>query len=177
MFYLQSKQGLKVNHLQFYHNSSLYHLSNLGGNDMITVNLEKYYHLVGLYHLVSLRGVVKKAVGLGGWHWLVLTNGDEVKLQRNALSVIEVPREEEIYDCGDVSFSGSDLGSRNTPRRALDDMSFHPSKEQLVEAVERHFLSQDSAPSLMFLKIQLIHFGSSGPPARLLRHCRICYRF
>ncbi|XP_077243052.1 uncharacterized protein LOC143883592 isoform X4 [Tasmannia lanceolata] len=92
--------------------------------------------------LVGLRGVVQKAVGLGGWHWLVLTNGDEVKLQRNALSVIEVPREEEIYDCGDVSFSGSDLGSRNTPRRALDDMSFHPSKEQLVEAVERHFLSQ-----------------------------------
>ncbi|XP_077213246.1 cytochrome P450 monooxygenase 76AD131-like isoform X2 [Tasmannia lanceolata] len=93
--------------------------------------------------LVGLRGVVEKAVGLGSWHWLVLTNGDEVKLQRNALSVIEVPREEEIYDCGDVSFSGSDLGSRNTPRRALDDMSFHPSKEQLVEAVERHFLSQD----------------------------------
>ncbi|XP_077237022.1 uncharacterized protein LOC143878643 [Tasmannia lanceolata] len=94
---------------------------------------------------------------------MVLTNGDEVKLQRNALSVIEVPREEEIYDCGDVSLSGSDLGSRNTPRRAptvdlrkletaalwrywrhfkLDDISFHPSKEQLVEAVERHFLSQ-----------------------------------
>ncbi|XP_077243049.1 uncharacterized protein LOC143883592 isoform X2 [Tasmannia lanceolata] len=119
--------------------------------------------------LVGLRGVVQKAVGLGGWHWLVLTNGDEVKLQRNALSVIEVPREEEIYDCGDVSFSGSDLGSRNTPRRALtvdlkkletaalwrywrhfklDDMSFHPSKEQLVEAVERHFLSQNRVTSL-----------------------------
>jgi len=41
--------------------------------------------------LVGLRGVVKKAVGLGGWHWLVLTNGEEVKLQRNALSVIEPP--------------------------------------------------------------------------------------
>ncbi|RID56101.1 hypothetical protein BRARA_G03324 [Brassica rapa] len=41
--------------------------------------------------LVGLQGVVKKAVGLGGWHWLVLTNGIEVKLQRNALSVIEAP--------------------------------------------------------------------------------------
>ncbi|KMZ58220.1 hypothetical protein ZOSMA_79G00640 [Zostera marina] len=39
--------------------------------------------------LVGLQGVVKKAVGLGGWHWLVRTNGIEVKLQRNALSVIE----------------------------------------------------------------------------------------
>lgn len=41
--------------------------------------------------LVGLQGVVKKAVGLGGWHWLVLTNGLEVKLQRNALSVLEPP--------------------------------------------------------------------------------------
>ncbi|XP_010543086.1 PREDICTED: uncharacterized protein LOC104816111 [Tarenaya hassleriana] len=41
--------------------------------------------------LVGLQGVVKKAVGLGGWHWLVLTNGIEVKLQRNALSVLEPP--------------------------------------------------------------------------------------
>ncbi|KFK41945.1 hypothetical protein AALP_AA2G192500 [Arabis alpina] len=41
--------------------------------------------------LVGLQGVVKKAVGLGGWHWLVLTNGIEVKLQRNALSVLEAP--------------------------------------------------------------------------------------
>ncbi|KAI4321003.1 hypothetical protein MLD38_034427 [Melastoma candidum] len=32
--------------------------------------------------LVGLQGVVKKAVGLGGWHWLVLANGIEVKLQR-----------------------------------------------------------------------------------------------
>ncbi|GER47921.1 histone deacetylase complex subunit SAP30 homolog [Striga asiatica] len=48
--------------------------------------------------LVGLRGVVKKAVGLGGWHWLVLTNGIEVKLQRNALSVIEAPTGNEDDD-------------------------------------------------------------------------------
>lgn len=41
--------------------------------------------------LVGLEGYVKKAVGLGGWHWLVLSNGKEVKLQRNALSVLEAP--------------------------------------------------------------------------------------
>lgn len=91
--------------------------------------------------LVGLQGVVTKAVGLGGWHWLVkfygilvgnglhywqchvfptlksfsecfsqpcsvcvqmLTNGDEVKLQRNALSVIERPsgHEETVGDDG-----------------------------------------------------------------------------
>ncbi|KAK9284617.1 hypothetical protein L1049_023793 [Liquidambar formosana] len=48
--------------------------------------------------LVGLQGVVKKAVGLGGWHWLVLTNGIEVKLQRNALSVIEAPNGQEDDD-------------------------------------------------------------------------------
>lgn len=52
--------------------------------------------------LVGLQGVVTKAVGLGGWHWLMLTNGDEVKLQRNALSVIERPsgHEETVGDDG-----------------------------------------------------------------------------
>ncbi|CAI0425481.1 unnamed protein product [Linum tenue] len=48
--------------------------------------------------LVGLEGVVKKAVGLGGWHWLVLTNGIEVKLQRNALSVLEPPTGNEDDD-------------------------------------------------------------------------------
>lgn len=61
--------------------------------------------------LVGLQGVVKKAVGLGGWHWLVLKNGVEVKLQRNALSVLEPPtgnEEDEDYDF-DNSSSGSDI--------------------------------------------------------------------
>ncbi|XP_042443360.1 uncharacterized protein LOC122028581 isoform X1 [Zingiber officinale] len=48
--------------------------------------------------LVGLQGVVKKAVGLGGWHWLVLKNGVEVKLQRNALSVLETPTGDEDED-------------------------------------------------------------------------------
>ena len=41
--------------------------------------------------LVGLKGVVKKAVGLGGWHWLQLENGVEARLQRNALTVLEAP--------------------------------------------------------------------------------------
>ncbi|CAI9772686.1 unnamed protein product [Fraxinus pennsylvanica] len=61
--------------------------------------------------LVGLQGVVKKAVGLGGWHWLVLKNGVEVKLQRNALSVLEHPtgnEDDDDYDFEDSS-SGSDI--------------------------------------------------------------------
>ncbi|KAJ7558723.1 hypothetical protein O6H91_04G053000 [Diphasiastrum complanatum] len=57
--------------------------------------------------LVGLHGVVKKAVGLGGWHWLVLTNGDEVKLQRNALSVLETPTGDEEDDDIDIPFSSA----------------------------------------------------------------------
>ncbi|PWA62730.1 hypothetical protein CTI12_AA237790 [Artemisia annua] len=44
---------------------------------------------------VGLQGVVKTSGGIGGWHWLVLSNGMEIKLQRNALSVIEAPTGDE----------------------------------------------------------------------------------
>ncbi|KAL8170670.1 hypothetical protein V2J09_022474 [Rumex salicifolius] len=59
--------------------------------------------------LVGLQGVVKKAVGLGGWHWLVLKNGIEVKLQRNALSVLEPPTGNEEDDELDNSSSSSEV--------------------------------------------------------------------
>ncbi|KAK6947804.1 Histone deacetylase complex subunit SAP30, Sin3 binding domain [Dillenia turbinata] len=158
--------------------------------------------------LVGLQGVVKKAVGLGGWHWLVLKNGVEVKLQRNALSVLEHAtgneddEDHEFY----LSSSGSDICERdndfssniefqkmNKPRvrhtrpwapsassklsnrgiykevqssiriphmRAnigklgsnslwrycrrfnLGTINANPSREQLVNAVQRHFVSQ-----------------------------------
>ncbi|XP_073055626.1 uncharacterized protein [Primulina eburnea] len=68
--------------------------------------------------LVGLQGVVKKAVGLGGWHWLVLKNGVEVKLQRNALSVLEPPtgnEDDDDYDFDDSS-SCSDIGEKDHHR-------------------------------------------------------------
>ncbi|KAL8166066.1 hypothetical protein V2J09_007565 [Rumex salicifolius] len=145
--------------------------------------------------LVGLEGVVKKAVGLGGWHWLVLTNGIEVKLQRNALSVIEPPTGNEDDD--DFEFenascdtqksqrsrnrmqksSGSSQktmsrsfssdsqskGSISTPHGSMKvdlsklemtalrrywrhfnlvDSVPNPSKEELIDVVQRHFMSQ-----------------------------------
>ncbi|XP_077233583.1 uncharacterized protein LOC143875886 isoform X2 [Tasmannia lanceolata] len=69
--------------------------------------------------LVGLQGVVKKAVGLGGWHWLVLTNGIEVKLQRNALSVIEAPtghEEDDDLECENMQWNVSDLASDDTQK-------------------------------------------------------------
>ncbi|WCJ35291.1 hypothetical protein M5689_016555 [Euphorbia peplus] len=154
--------------------------------------------------LVGLQGVVKKAVGLGGWHWLVLTNGIEVKLQRNALSVLEAPtgnEEDDDLEFDNVQWNVSDLASDDTqkshrsrhkthkstgsshktmsrslscdsqskssistPRGAtakvdlsklemaalwrywrhfnLVDAMPNPSKEQLVDVVQRHFMSQ-----------------------------------
>ncbi|KAJ6808393.1 uncharacterized protein M6B38_166795 [Iris pallida] len=154
--------------------------------------------------LVGLQGVVKKAVGLGGWHWLVLTNGIEVKLQRNALSVIEAPtgleEDGDDVECENMQWNRSDMASsdiqspkphrsRNRPHRLsgyksfsrsqscdsqpkgsfsssqgatrvdlsklettalwrywrhfnLVDSSPNPSKEQLIDAVQRHFMSQ-----------------------------------
>ncbi|KAF9620249.1 hypothetical protein IFM89_010984 [Coptis chinensis] len=152
--------------------------------------------------LVGLQGVVKKAVGLGGWHWLVLTNGIEVKLQRNALSVIEAPtglEDDDDLECESMQWSVLDTASddtqksqrpRNRPRKAVGSahktinrsLSCHsqskssistrnatkvdlrklettalrrywrhfklvddipnPSKEQLIDIVQRHFMSQ-----------------------------------
>uniref|UniRef100_A0A1D1Z862 Histone deacetylase complex subunit SAP30L n=1 Tax=Anthurium amnicola TaxID=1678845 RepID=A0A1D1Z862_9ARAE len=115
--------------------------------------------------LVGLQGVVKKSVGLGGWHWLVLTNGVEVKLQRNALSVIEAPVREEQHECVQGPLSGaSHFGSAKQPQGKLtvdirklgavslwrywrhyklEGKNFRPSsKEQLIEVVQRHFVSQ-----------------------------------
>ena len=45
--------------------------------------------------LVGLNATVKKSVNLGGWHWLLLENGKEVRLQKNALEVISLPTGEE----------------------------------------------------------------------------------
>ncbi|KAK1300480.1 hypothetical protein QJS10_CPB13g00557 [Acorus calamus] len=153
--------------------------------------------------LVGLHGVVKKAVGLGGWHWLVLTNGIEVKLQRNALSVIEAPtgnEEDNDMDCDNMQWNGSDMASEETqkshrprhrshrtngssnkslsqsyscesqskgsvsPVRSVTKVDLsklettalwrywrhfnlvgaspNPSKEQLIDVVQRHFMSQ-----------------------------------
>uniref|UniRef100_A0A1J3F3I8 Histone deacetylase complex subunit SAP30 Sin3 binding domain-containing protein n=3 Tax=Noccaea caerulescens TaxID=107243 RepID=A0A1J3F3I8_NOCCA len=155
--------------------------------------------------LVGLQGVVKKAVGLGGWHWLVLTNGIEVKLQRNALSVIEAPTGNEEDNDLEVEHTQwnnpSDMTSEDTlkPRKSkqrghrsarlsqktmcralscdshsksssltprgnmkvdlstldipallrywrhfnLGDPLPNPSKEQLLDVVQRHFMSQE----------------------------------
>ncbi|XP_008787416.2 uncharacterized protein LOC103705475 [Phoenix dactylifera] len=74
--------------------------------------------------LVGLQGVVKKAVGLGGWHWLVLKNGVEVKLQRNALSVLEAPTgneedDDEIY-CNNSICSSSDMGEKDVDYSSIE---------------------------------------------------------
>ncbi|KAI3828814.1 hypothetical protein L1987_02924 [Smallanthus sonchifolius] len=82
--------------------------------------------------LVGLQGIVKKAVGLGGWHWLVLKNGVEVKLQRNALSVLEPPTGHE--EDGDFEFDnsscGSDVGEKDNIFSAAMEFS-KPSKPRV----------------------------------------------
>lgn len=85
--------------------------------------------------LVGLHGVVTKAVGLGGWHWLVLTNGDEVKLQRNALSVVEGPTGHEKDDDNDDNPFSSETSQENNfptnsfrvqPRKPTSPVSSNP---------------------------------------------------
>ncbi|CAN8234710.1 unnamed protein product [Cochlearia groenlandica] len=155
--------------------------------------------------LVGLQGVVQKAVGLGGWHWLVLTNGIEVKLQRNALSVLEAPTGNEedndieiehtqwnpsdmtsedtlkphkskqrgyrsarlsnktmckAVSCGDSHAKSSSFALRENNKVDLSKLDMpallrywrhfnlvealpNPTKEQLIDIVQRHFMSQE----------------------------------
>eukprot|EP00898_Chlorokybus_atmophyticus_P008212 jgi/Chlat1/8392/Chrsp80S07826 len=59
---------------------------------------------------IGLHGTVTKSVGPGGWHWLVLSNGEEVRLQRNALTINELPPEE-----------GDDADSNSSPTSQVTD--------------------------------------------------------
>ncbi|XP_071712620.1 uncharacterized protein [Rutidosis leptorrhynchoides] len=98
--------------------------------------------------LVGLQGVVKKAVGLGGWHWLVLTNGIEVKLQRNALSVIEAPTGNEEDD--DLEFENghwnvSDPASDDTQKSQRSKHRPHKLNGSTHKTINRS-LSCDSQP-------------------------------
>ncbi|KAH9758570.1 SAP30 Sin3 bdg domain-containing protein [Citrus sinensis] len=121
--------------------------------------------------LVGLQGVVKKAVGLGGWHWLsfllgrdifdlfhvvntclsdsgpnVLTNGIEVKLQRNALSVIEAPtgnEEDDDLEFDNVPWNISDLASDDTQKSHRSKLRTHKSTGSSHKTTSRS-LSCDS---------------------------------
>ncbi|CAN8292436.1 unnamed protein product [Cochlearia groenlandica] len=83
--------------------------------------------------LVGLHGVVQKAVGLGGWHWLVLTNGIEVKLQRNALSVIEAPtgnEQEEEEEEEDDALDSENTHMNSFDMRSEETVKPHKSKQR-----------------------------------------------
>ncbi|XP_024031504.1 uncharacterized protein LOC21406995 [Morus notabilis] len=114
--------------------------------------------------LVGLQGVVKKAVGLGGWHWLVLKNGVEVKLQRNALSVLEHPtgNEEDDFDY-DNSSTSSEIGDKDND--FCSSTEFHKHSRPRVRHVKSSILST-SAKSINrgggYKEVQSIHTSRSN---------------
>ncbi|XP_022997311.1 uncharacterized protein LOC111492260 isoform X1 [Cucurbita maxima] len=97
--------------------------------------------------LVGLQGVVKKAVGLGGWHWLVLTNGIEVKLQRNALSVIEAPtsnEEDDDLEFENLQWNGIDMASDDAQKPHKSRHRLHKSSGSSSHKTMSRSLSCDS---------------------------------
>ncbi|URE04830.1 hypothetical protein MUK42_19998 [Musa troglodytarum] len=120
--------------------------------------------------LVGLQGVVKKAVGLGGWHWLVLKNGVEVKLQRNALSVLEAPTgnedDDNNIDCDNSFCSSSDVGYKDIAYCELSRLANYEQRVNLAKLgtptlwrYGRHFnlVNISANPT----KVQLIHVVQS----------------
>lgn len=96
--------------------------------------------------LLGLQGVVKKAVGLGGWHWLVLKNGVEVKLQRNALSVLEHPtgNKNDDHDLDNSSCS-SDMGEKDNDLSS--SIVFHKISKQRVRQIRPWAPSSSAKPT------------------------------
>ncbi|GAB2302032.1 hypothetical protein Dimus_036446 [Dionaea muscipula] len=131
--------------------------------------------------LVGLQGIVKKAVGLGGWHWLVLKNGVEVKLQRNALSVLEPPtgnEEDDDFDFDNSSCS-SDMGEKDND--FTSGMEFHKMPKPRARPTKPWVPSSSTKPSsrgcykespssvhIPSTKVNLAKLGSSS----LWRYCR-----
>ncbi|XP_074574781.1 uncharacterized protein LOC141831272 [Curcuma longa] len=102
--------------------------------------------------LVGLHGVVKKAVGLGGWHWLVLTNGIEVKLQRNALSVIEAPtgQEDDDDEFNNMKWNDSDMACDSTQSPKIQRSRYKNPKGSSSKSLSRsHSCDSHSKGSVM----------------------------
>ncbi|CAI9759386.1 unnamed protein product [Fraxinus pennsylvanica] len=117
--------------------------------------------------LVGLQGVVKKAVGLGGWHWLVLKNGVEVKLQRNALSVLEHPtgnEEDDDYDFEDSS-SGSDICPKDNHRFSTGFQFGKLSKPRI--RYSRPWSPTASAKSINRISCREVQSKCQSPPPRV----------
>ncbi|XP_010553524.1 PREDICTED: uncharacterized protein LOC104823590 isoform X2 [Tarenaya hassleriana] len=131
--------------------------------------------------LVGLQGVVKKAVGLGGWHWLVLKNGIEVKLQRNALSVLEHPTGNKLDDDDDDDIdmfsSGSDHGEKEHRDfrfefHRLGRPRIRQPKPWLSSSVSRSSRSSyRDVHSILHPNPCRVNFGKLGTSA-LRRYCR-----
>ncbi|GFS46516.1 hypothetical protein Acr_00g0102750 [Actinidia rufa] len=113
--------------------------------------------------LVGLQGVVKKAVGLGGWHWLLLLatrkttiwnlknvhwNGSDLasddtqKSHRSRHRIHKSSGSSHKTMSRSLSWDSQSKGSISTPRGSTVDAIPNPSKEQLVDVVQRHFMSQ-----------------------------------
>ncbi|KAK9811784.1 hypothetical protein WJX72_009914 [[Myrmecia] bisecta] len=96
--------------------------------------------------LIGVKGVVKKATGLGGWHWLVLDTGESVRLQRNALSVLEAPQgnESEFSDSDNeaANNNNSDLLPRVRARRPPRPVAHSPDLPQQRRSSTRQTITQ-----------------------------------
>lgn len=151
LFYVKTERMLETmessvnggfSQLQGYGDSSEEELSVLPRHTKVVVTGNNRTKSV----LVGLEGVVKKAVGLGGWHWLVLTNGIEVKLQRNALSVIEAPtgnEEDDDLEFDNVPWNISDMASDDTQKSHRSKLRTHKSTGSSHKTMSRS-LSCDS---------------------------------
>lgn len=127
--------------------------------------------------------------GLGGWHWLTLANGDEVRLQRNALSVLEHPTQEQMEEnqaeeareakataAALAVGAGAGEGARHQPHHAGGGGTFPRSDERLGFHSSRpkrppHLVgAQGSRPHLSSQHARSVLRGRVQPPGSARPH-------
>ncbi|BDA44944.1 probable histone deacetylase complex subunit SAP30 at C-terminar half [Coccomyxa sp. Obi] len=102
--------------------------------------------------LIGQRGKIKKSVGLGGWHWLKLHSGEEVRLQRNALTVLEPPsnQESDFSEEEDNAANQTEALPRMRARRPPRPLA--PSPE--ISHQRRASVRQSSQPRINFHNLE-----------------------
>ena len=70
-------------------------------------------------NFVGSKGVVKKSADLGGWHWLVLATGGQVRVQRDALTVLALPEDANEDDEEDEDEDDEDNDEKSNMKTRL----------------------------------------------------------
>ena len=109
--------------------------------------------------LTGQEGIVIKTVGLGGWHWLELSNGATVKVQRNALCLAD-------DGTSDSCFEGASTPSEISSIHGCSE--FHSQKARTAGGINLQKLS--TMALMRYARLNGLNVGSRVSRDVLIKH-------